>query len=299
MFGDFYLLRWTSDAGGRYSHLVAGAASGTPDPSLRALEYMSFQNLLCEVTDGVATVTVNRPDKLNALDARTIGELGACFGELASSAAARVVVLTGAGPKAFVAGADISELAALSAVDAHALARRGQALMDAIEHLGKPVIAAVNGFALGGGCELALACSFRWASDTAKLGLPETGLGLIPGYGGTQRLPRLVGSGRALEMILRGNMVAAPEALAMGLVNRVLPAAELMPAVATVAREIAARSTLTLRCALDAVEGGLGTDIAAGFRQEAGLFAVAAASEDGREGCCAFLEKRPPTFTDR
>lgn len=259
---------------------------------------MSFQNLLCEVADGVATVTVNRPEKLNALDARTIGELAACFGELAASPAARVVVLTGAGPKAFVAGADIGELAALSAADAHALARRGQAVMDAIEHLGKPVIAAVNGFALGGGCELALACTFRWAADTAKLGLPETGLGLIPGYGGTQRLPRLVGRGRALEMILRGNMVTAPEALAMGLVNRVLPAAELMPAVAALAKEIAARSTLTLRCALDAVEGGLGTDIGAGFRQEAGLFAVAAASEDGREGCRAFMEKRPAVFKD-
>ncbi|MBK7769889.1 MAG: enoyl-CoA hydratase/isomerase family protein [bacterium] len=150
---------------------------------------MTTENILCEVAAGVATVTINRPEKLNALDAKTIRELDACFAALAVDAAARVVVVTGAGPKAFVAGADISELATLAAAPAQELSRRGQALMDRIEHLGKPVIAAVNGFALGGGCELALACSFRWAADTAKLGLPETGLGLIPGYGGTQRLP--------------------------------------------------------------------------------------------------------------
>ena len=260
---------------------------------------MTYQNLLCDVSDGVATVTVNRPDKLNALDAATIGELEACFAELGALAAARVVVLTGAGPKAFVAGADIGELAALDAGAAHALARRGQALMDRIERLGKPVIAAVNGFALGGGCELALACSFRWAADTAKLGLPETGLGLIPGYGGTQRLARLVGRGRALEMILRGAPLTAADAHAAGLVQRVVPAAELATAVATVAREIAARSAVALRCALEAVDGGLATDPAAGLRLEAGLFAVAASSADGHEGCRAFIEKRPPRFTDR
>jgi enoyl-CoA hydratase len=260
---------------------------------------MTYENLLCEVADGVATVTVNRPEKLNALNGRTIEELAACLDVLGLAAATRVVVLTGAGPKAFVAGADIAELAALTAADAHVLARRGQALMDRIEHLGKPVIAAVNGFALGGGCELALACSFRWAADTARLGLPETGLGLIPGYGGTQRLARLVGRGRALEMILRGNLITAADALAMGLVNRVVPAGDLAAAVAQVAREIAARSTLTLRCALEAVDGGLATDPAAGLRAEAGLFAVTASSDDGHEGCRAFLEKRPARFVDR
>lgn len=259
---------------------------------------MTYANLLCDLADGVATVTINRPDKLNALNAATIDELDHCLRQLAADGSARVVVLTGAGPKAFVAGADIAELAALQAATAQALARRGQALMDLVAHLGKPVIAAVNGFALGGGCELALACSFRWAADTARLGLPETGLGLIPGYGGTQRLARLVGRGRALELILRGNMVTAAEAQAMGLVNRVLPAAELGPAVAQVAREIAARSQLTLRCALEAVDGGLATDQAAGLRLEAGLFGVVAASDDGHEGCRAFLEKRPPRFTD-
>ncbi|MBK9774926.1 MAG: enoyl-CoA hydratase/isomerase family protein [bacterium] len=260
---------------------------------------MTTENILCEVAAGVATVTINRPGKLNALDAQTIRELDACFAALATDPAARVVVVTGAGPKAFVAGADIGELATLAAAPAQELSRRGQALMDRIEHLGKPVIAAVNGFALGGGCELALACSFRWAADTAKLGLPETGLGLIPGYGGTQRLPRLVGRGRALEMILRGNMVTAAEALAIGLVDRVVPAAELGEAVAAVAREIAARSSLTLRCALEAVDGGLATDQAAGLRLEAGLFGLVAASDDGHEGCRAFLEKRPAVFTDR
>ncbi|MBM4130153.1 enoyl-CoA hydratase [bacterium] len=260
---------------------------------------MTYANLLCDVTDGVATVTVNRPDKLNALNAATIAELETCFGRLAGDDAARVVVLTGAGPKAFVAGADIAELAMLGAAEGQRLARRGQALMDLVEGLGKPVVAAVNGFALGGGCELALACSFRWAADTAKLGLPETALGLIPGYGGTQRLARLVGRGRALELILRGNMVTASEAEAIGLVNRVLPAADLSSAVAQMAREIAARSRLTLRCALEAVHGGLGTDLAAGLRLEAGLFGVVASSDDGHEGCRAFLEKRAPRFNDR
>lgn len=260
---------------------------------------MSSENILCVREAGVATVTVNRPDKLNALNALTISELDACLAALADDPEARVVVLTGAGPKAFVAGADIAELATLGAAEAQRLARRGQALMDRIEHLGKPVIAAVNGFALGGGCELALACSFRWAAEIAKLGLPETGLGLIPGYGGTQRLARLVGRGRALELILRGNMVTASEALAMGLVNRVLPADELAAGVAAVAREIAARSQLTLRCALEAVDGGLATDQAAGLRLEAGLFGVVASSEDGHEGCRAFLEKRPAKFSDR
>jgi len=262
-------------------------------------KHMTYENLLYGVSDGVATVTVNRPEKLHALNDRTIAELTDCLATLAPATEARVVVLTGAGPKAFVAGADIAELSGLTAAGAHELARRGQALMDLIEHLGKPVIAAVIGFALGGGCELALACSFRWAADTARLGLPETGLGLIPGYGGTQRLARLVGRGQALEMILRGNMISAGDALAMGLVNRVLPAAELSAEVAKVAREIAGRSTLTLRCALQAVDGGLASDPSAGLRLEAGLFAVAASSEDGHEGCRAFLEKRPALFVDR
>lgn len=259
----------------------------------------AFENILCSVTEGVATVTVDRPDKLNALNAATIAELDACFGGLAADGDARVIVLTGAGPKAFVAGADIGELADLTAAQAEALAARGQALMDRIENLGKPVIAAVNGFALGGGCELAMACTFRYAGASARLGLPETGLGLIPGYGGTQRLPRLVGRGRAMEMVLLGNMIEAVDAMAIGLVNKVFPDEELMDATMDVAKALAGKSSLTLRAALQAVGGGLEGTQASGCRLEASLFGICGGSEDATEGCRAFLEKRKPAFRDR
>lgn len=259
---------------------------------------MSFENILCEKADGVATVTVNRPDKLNALNAKTIGELDACFAELATDAGARVIILTGSGEKAFVAGADIGELAAMTSSGAEQLSARGQALLDRIEHLGKPVIAAVNGFALGGGCELAMACTFRYASDKARLGLPETGLGLIPGFGGTQRLPRLVGQGRALELILLGNMIDAVDAMAIGLVNKVYPAEEFADSVMIVARALAEKSALTLRVALKAVTEGMEMTQAGGCRLEAALFGVCGASDDAREGCAAFLEKRKPVFKD-
>ena len=257
---------------------------------------MAYDHVICEVGDHVAVVTVDRPDKLNALNAAVIDELGRCLAGLGDDPEVRAVILTGSGEKAFVAGADIGELADLSAAAAERLAARGQALMDRIENLGKPVIAAVNGFALGGGLELAMACSFRYAADTARLGLPETGLGLIPGYGGTQRLPRLVGRGPALEMILTGEMIDAPAALALGLVNRVVPAAELMDAARAAAARIAGRSPLALRAALQAVAGGLDADQAAGCRLEAALFGVCGASQDAREGCAAFLEKRKPAF---
>ncbi len=184
----------------------------------------------------------------------------------------------------------------MTAAEAEATARRGQAAMDSIENLGKPVIAAVGGYALGGGCELAMACSFRYAAHSAKLGLPETGLGLIPGYGGTQRLPRLVGKGRALELILSGGMLSADEACALGLVNKVFPAGDLMAAVDKMATELAAKSPLTLRLALQAVNSGLQMTQDGGCRLEAGLFGVAGASDDGHEGCAAFLEKRKPEF---
>jgi len=252
--------------------------------------------ILCERAAGVAEITVNRPDKLNALNRQVLAELGGLLAELQSDPAVKVVTLTGAGEKAFVAGADIAELAELTAGEAERLAARGQAVMDRIERLGKPVIAAVNGFALGGGLELAMACTFRYAADTARLGLPETGLGLIPGFGGTQRLPRLIGRGRALEMILGGGMIDAPAALACGLVNRVLPAAELRPAVRAVAEEIAARSPLALRLALQAVHEGLATSQEGGCRLEAALFGVSGSSADAHEGCAAFLAKRKPTF---
>lgn len=257
---------------------------------------MDFVNLLLEVDAGVATVTVNRPDKLNALNGATIEELDACFGDLGRREDVRVVILRGAGEKAFVAGADIGELAELSAGQAEVLARKGQAAMNRIENLGKPVIAAVGGFALGGGCELAMACTFRYAAESAKLGLPETGLGLIPGFGGTQRLPRLVGRGRALELILGGEMIGAEEAHRLGLVNKVLPGDELMAAVGKTAAGLAAKSPLTLRLALQAVNNGLEMSQDAGCHLEAGLFGVAGASDDGHEGCAAFLEKRKPEF---
>lgn len=264
-----------------------------------ATDHTAFENILCTLEGGVATVTVNRPDKLNALNAATIAELDACFAALADDPAARVVVVTGSGPKAFVAGADIGELADMTASQAEALAARGQGLMDRIENLGKPVIAAVNGFALGGGCELAMACTFRYAGASARLGLPETGLGLIPGYGGTQRLPRLVGKGRAMEMVLLGNMIEAVDAMAIGLVNKVFPDEELVDATMDVARALAGKSLLTMRAALQAVGGGLEGTQASGCRLEAALFGICGGSEDAAEGCHAFLEKRKPEFGDR
>ncbi len=260
---------------------------------------MSYDTLLLEITDGIATVTINRPDKLNALNAAVISELGDCFAALAADDAVRAVVLTGAGEKAFVAGADIAELAALSGPELEKLAERGQSLMWKIENLGKPVLAAVNGFALGGGCELALACHVRYAAATAKLGLPETGLGLIPGYGGTQRLPRLVGRGRALELILTGAMVSAEQAERIGLVNQVLPQDELLEKTLETARTIAGRSRVAVRYALKAVVEGGNMSLDAGCRLEAALFGTVGASEDATEGCRAFLEKRKPQFKDR
>lgn len=257
---------------------------------------MNFENILCEVADGVAVVTVNRPDKLNALNRAITGELHSCFATLADDTACRVVVLRGAGEKAFVAGADIGEMAEMTATEAEIMARSGQALMNRIENLGKPVIAAVGGFALGGGCELAMACSFRYAADNAKLGLPETGLGLIPGFGGTQRLSRLVGRGRALELVLTGAMISAADAADMGLVNKVFSQAELMPAVMKVAGALAGKSSFTLRMALQAVNGGLEMTQDSGCRLEAALFGVCGSSEDAREGCSAFVEKRKPIF---
>lgn len=260
---------------------------------------MSYENIGCEQGGGIAVVTVRRPAKLNALNAQTIAELSAAFSELAGDDTVGAVVLTGEGEKAFVAGADIGELANLTAAEAERLSARGQALMDLVENLGKPVVAAINGFALGGGCELALACSFRFAAQGARLGLPETGLGLIPGYGGTQRLPRLVGRGRALELILTGDMVDADAACAMGLVNRVLPPEDLLTEAKAVAAKLAVKSPLTLRAALKAVNEGLAQNLDGGCRLESALFGVCGSSEDAREGCTAFMEKRAPEFKGR
>ncbi len=259
---------------------------------------MNYTYIMCETDNGVATVTINRPEKMNALNSVTIGELDACFKDLAADNAVRVIILTGAGEKAFVAGADISEMATMDATEAERLSNRGQSLVNRIENLGKPVIAAVNGFALGGGCELAMACTFRYASENAKMGLPETGLGLIPGFGGTQRLPRLVGKGRAMEMILLGNMITAVDAMAIGLVNTVFPQDEFADAVMIVARALAEKSILTLRLAMQAVGQGMLVDQDSGCRLEAAIFGIVGASNDAHEGCSAFMDKRKPSFND-
>ncbi len=257
---------------------------------------MSYQNLLVESRDGIAFVTVNRPEKLNALDDRTVEELEAAFTAIAHDPATRGVILTGAGEKAFVAGADIGELATQSPVDGRERSIRGQRMLDLIEGLGKPVVAAVNGFALGGGCELAMACHVRIASTSAKLGTPEVKLGIMCGYAGTQRLPRLVGKGRALEMLLTGEMVDAPEALRIGLVNRVVPPAALLPEAEALLRKMLANGPVSLRFILRAVNDGLEMGLGGAQHLEATLFGLICTTEDMKEGTKAFLEKRPARF---
>jgi enoyl-CoA hydratase len=257
---------------------------------------ISFEHLLVETDGPVATVTINRPKVLNALNAATLRELDAAMRGLRADDAVRAVVLTGAGGKAFVAGADVTELASLDPAGARAHAELGQGVFDLIEHLGKPVIAAVNGFALGGGCELAMACSIRLASDAAKFGQPEVTLGLIPGFAGTQRLPRLVGKGRALELILRGDMIDAGEAYRIGLVNRVVPAAALLEEARSLARAIAVNAPVAVRYAIEAVNRGLESSFAEGSILEASLFGLSFATGDMREGTRAFVEKRKPEF---
>ncbi len=260
---------------------------------------MTYQNLLVDRSDGLAVVSVNRPAKHNALDSGTVEELEAVFAELGCDAAVRGVVLTGVGEKSFVAGADLEELSGLDPGKGRAVSERGQRLLDRIERLGKPVVAAVNGYALGGGCELALACHVRIASDNAVFGLPEVKLGLICGYGGTQRLPRLVGKGRALELLLTGDRVDATEALRIGLVNKVVFRDRLREEAEALARRMTANAPLALRAALEAVNGGLDLPQAEAQQGEASLFAQLIASDDAREGTRAFLEKRPARFTGR
>jgi enoyl-CoA hydratase len=257
---------------------------------------MSYENLLLEKRDGIARVTVNRPDKLNALNARTMGELGAAFAALRDDPEVRGVVLTGAGEKAFVAGADIAELATDSPVSGKERSIHGQAVLDRIEHLGKPVVAAINGFALGGGCELAMACHVRVAAENARLGTPEVKLGLMCGYGGTQRLARLVGRARALEILLTGEMVDAAEAHRIGLVNRVVPRDKLLPESEALLGKMLANGPLALRFTLEAVAAGLEMPFAEAQRFEATLFGLVCTTEDMKEGTKAFLEKRPAKF---
>jgi enoyl-CoA hydratase len=260
---------------------------------------MAFENVLVEQDGAVLVVTINRPKVLNALDARTLAELDAVFSDAAGRDDVRVVLLTGAGEKSFVAGADINELSVQTAVGGREHARRGQALFNRIERLGKPVIAAVNGFALGGGCELAMACTLRLAADSARFGQPEINLGLLPGYGGSQRLPRLVGRGRALELLLTGRQIPADEAFRIGLVNRVVPAAELATEARTLAQAIAAKAPVAVRYILEAVAGGLEMSLADAQDYEATLFGLVSTTEDMREGTKAFLEKRKPEFKGR
>ena len=258
---------------------------------------MPYGTLLFDLTDGIATVTVNRPDKLNALNTEVIAELDDVAGRLEREAEIRGMLLTGAGPKAFVAGADIAELGSQGAVDGAARAARGQAMMRRLERSGKPVIAAVNGFALGGGCELAMACHLRVASESARFGQPEVKLGLGPGYGGTVRLPRLVGRGRALELLLTGAMIDAQEAWRIGLVNRVVPADRLMADARGLLAGILENGPLAVQACLSLVDRGLDLSLEDALAQEASWFGLLSATADMREGTRAFLEKRKPAFT--
>lgn len=257
---------------------------------------MSFETLLVERDGAVAVVTVNRPKVLNALNSQTIGELHRAMLDLQQDDGIRAIVLTGAGEKSFVAGADINELAVLSPEEGQRHARTGQAVFDTIEQLGKPVIAAINGFALGGGCELAMACTIRIAADSARLGQPEINLGIMPGYAGSQRLPRLVGKGVALEILLTGEMVSAERAYEIGLVNRVVPAADLMTASKTLAALLASKAPLAVRYILEAVDHGSEMPQADAQFLEASLFGLVASTDDMKEGTRAFLEKRPPVW---
>lgn len=257
---------------------------------------MAYENLLTENRDGILWITVNRPDKLNALNQMTLTELGQAVNEAEMDDSVLAVVVTGAGEKAFVAGADISELNTLGPIEAKEFSLRGQAVFNRIERLGKPVVAAVNGFALGGGCELAMACHLRVASSNALFGQPEVKLGLIPGYAGTQRLPRLVGRGRALEIILTGNNVSAEDAERIGLANAVCDPGELVERTEALVRRILGNGPLAVSHCLEAVNHGLDLPFDDACLLEATLFGVGAASDEMREGTAAFLEKRKPEF---
>jgi enoyl-CoA hydratase/carnithine racemase len=256
----------------------------------------SVENILLETDGGVTTVTINRPKVLNALNGQTLDELRRTILELRRDDGVRCVIVTGAGEKAFIAGADINELSVQTPVGGRQHALSGQHILDLIENMGKPVIAAINGFALGGGCELAMACTIRIAADTAKLGQPEINLGIIPGYAGTQRLARLVGRGRALELLLTGDHISAQEAHRIGLVNRVVPAAELMIETRKLAAQLAAKAPVAVKYIIDAVNKGLEMPFPDAQIFEATLFGLVSTTDDMREGTRAFLEKRKAEF---
>jgi enoyl-CoA hydratase len=257
---------------------------------------MKFENVLVELEEQIAILTVNRPKTYNALNDVTIAEIGAALDEVEQNSSIRVVILTGAGEKAFVAGADIEELSTLNGLQGVAKSERGQVLMFKIANMSKPVIVAINGFALGGGCELAMAGDIRIASERAKLGQPEINLGIIPGYGGTQRLPRLVGKGRALELLLTGRMIDAHEALQIGLVDKVVPPEQLMDETRRLAREIANKAPIAVGLIKKCVSVGLETDLKSGCTYESTQFGTVCTTDDMAEGTTAFLEKRKPEF---
>jgi len=258
---------------------------------------MNFENLLVEIAEGIAVVTINRPKALNALNEQTLRELQYAFTQFANNDQAQVIIITGSGGKAFVAGADIAAMQSLSATEARRFAQLGHEVMGSIEGCPKPVIAAVNGFALGGGCELALGCDIRFASENARFGQPEVNLGVIPGFGGTQRLARLVGKGRALELIFTGDMIDAAEAYRIGLANKVVPLADLLETAKQLAAKIISKGPFAVKLAKEAVRNGLEMDLARANQYEADLFGLCFASSDQKEGMQAFLEKRPAKFT--
>jgi len=260
---------------------------------------LALETVTYEKKGAIAYVTLNRPKVLNALNKTALADLRAAFEDARDDSSLHGVILTGAGDKSFIAGADINEVATDTPVQAEEKTRRGQHLMDLIENLGKPVVAAINGFALGGGCEAALACTIRLAAESAKFGLPEVKLGIIPGYGGTQRLPRLVGKGVALQLILSGAMIDAQEAYRIGLVNEVVPKAELIARAEAILNQIGANAPLSVRYALEAVNKGMETSVAEGQVLESTFVAICTSTEDKKEGTSAFLQKRPPQFQGR
>jgi enoyl-CoA hydratase len=257
---------------------------------------MAYENILYDKKDGIATITFNRPKVLNALNRKTIDELHHALLDARGDASVRMLILTGAGEKAFVAGADIGELSQQSPVDGKEFSLYGQGVAHLLETMGKPSICAINGFALGGGCEIALCCSLRLASKTAKLGQPEVKLGILPGYGGSQRLSRLCGKGVAHELCLTGEMITAEEAQRIGLVNHIYEPAELLPAAEAMAKKIIANAPIAAQYAMEAIERGIEMPQEEGLFLEATLFGLCCATEDIREGTKAFLEKRPPQF---
>jgi enoyl-CoA hydratase/carnithine racemase len=275
----------------------AASPATVPNPLPRAA--LALANLQYEKKGSIAYVTVNRPKVLNALNTPTWTDLRTAFEDAKADTSVHGVILTGAGDKAFIAGADISELAHVDAYEAEESSRFGQGVLDLIENIGKPVIAAINGFALGGGCETAMACTMRIAVEHARFGQPEVKLGLLPGGGGTQRLPRLVGKGRALQLILTGETISAQEAWRIGLVNEVVPAADLIARAETILKQIMANAPIAVKFSLEAANKGMDTSQAEGFALEASYFGICAATEDKKEGTSAFLEKRAPQFHGR